>query len=130
MTVEPIPTPSATPLGPYSPAIRAGDWVVCSGQIGVDPATGQLIEQAEAQAGQAFANVAAVLADCRCGWEHVARVTLFVGGNSRGSMPMINERYMEAVGEHRPARSTVGVEWLPLGALLEIEVWAYAPEGT
>jgi 2-iminobutanoate/2-iminopropanoate deaminase len=127
MPVEPIPTPSATPVGPYSPAIRAGDWIICSGQIGIDPSTGQLIEDADSQSRQAFANVTAVLADCGCGWEQVAKVTLFVGGNSQGSMPMINEHYTQVLGEHRPARSTVGVEWLPLGALFEIEVWAHAP---
>lgn len=127
MPVNPVPTPHVKPVGPYSPAIRAGDWIICSGQIGIDPSTGDLVEPVEAQVRQAFANVSAVLADCDCGWEHVAKATLFVEENSQGSMPMINELYTQALGEHRPARSTVGVAWLPLGALFEIEVWVHAP---
>ncbi len=129
MPVEPIPTPSFPfSAGPYSPAVRAGDWIVCAGQIGVDPATGKVVSGGlEAQARQALANVEAVLGDCGCGWEHVAKTTLFVGVESPQWMQEVNAVYAEVLGDHRPARSTVGVTWLPAGAVFEIEVWAYKP---
>jgi 2-iminobutanoate/2-iminopropanoate deaminase len=124
----PLPTPSVTAVGPYSPAVRAGDWIVCSGQIGVDPATGSLVDGGiVAQARQALANVATVLADCGCGWQHVAKAGLFVAPDGAPAMPEINALYAETLGEHRPARSTIGVAWLPLGAAFEIEVWAWKP---
>ena len=82
----------------------------------------------EAQVRQALANVEAVLGDCGCGWEHVAKTTLFVGVESPQWMSEVNAIYAEVLGEHRPARSTVGVTWLPAGAVFEIEVWAYKPE--
>lgn len=123
-----MPTPSATAVGPYSPAVRAGDWIVVSGQIGIDPATGQLVTGGlEAQARQALANLAAILEDCGCTWEHVAKVTQFVAEESPEHMPEVNAVYSAIVGEHRPARSTVGVAWLPMGALFEIEAWLYKP---
>jgi 2-iminobutanoate/2-iminopropanoate deaminase len=108
--------------------VRAGDWVVCSGQIGVDPATGQLVTDMIGQVRQALANTTALLAECGCGWEHVAKVTLFVGLDTPQRMPEINEIYAEVVGSNRPARSTVGVAWLPMGAFFEIEAWAHTPE--
>jgi 2-iminobutanoate/2-iminopropanoate deaminase len=129
MPVEPVATPSAPPAaGPYSPAVRAGDWLVCSGQIGIDPATGTIVSGGiEQQARQALANLTAVLADAGASWEHVAKVTLFVGVESPQWMQEVNAVYQELVGEHRPARSTVGVTWLPMGAVFEIEAWAYKP---
>lgn len=127
MSVEPLPTPSVAALGPYSPAVRAGDWIVCSGQIGVD-ASGEVVPGGvEAQARQALANVTAVLADVGCTWADVAKATLFVGVESPQSMQEVNAVYAEAVGEHRPARSTVGVTWLPKGTVFEIEVLVYSP---
>jgi len=128
MTVEPVPTPSAQAVGPYSPAVRAGDWIVISGQIGIDPATGQIVSgRVEAQARQALANLTAILSDCGCGWEHVAKVTVFVAEESPQRMQEINAVYSEMVGEQRPARSTVGVAWLPMGAVFEIEAWVHKP---
>jgi 2-iminobutanoate/2-iminopropanoate deaminase len=128
--VEPVPTPHASPLGPYSPAVRAGDWIVGAGQIGVDPETGALVPGGlVAEARQALRNVGAVLADCGCGWGDVAKVTLFVAGPAEG-MPEVNRAYQEVIGDHRPARSTVGVAWLPLGASFEIEVWVHRPQGS
>jgi 2-iminobutanoate/2-iminopropanoate deaminase len=128
---ERIPTPSApAAAGPYSPAVRAGDWVVLAGQIGIDPATSELVGGGiEAEARRALDNVTAALADAGCGWEHVAKVTVFVATESANAMPGVNAIYQEAIGEHRPARSTVGVAWLPLGASIEIEAWAHAPSG-
>jgi 2-iminobutanoate/2-iminopropanoate deaminase len=127
--MEPVPTPSAQAVGPYSPAMRAGDWIVVSGQIGIDPATGQLVPGGvEAQTRQALTNLTAILGDCGCGWEHVAKVALFVAVDSPQWMQEVNTAYSEAVGEHRPARSTVGVAWLPMGAVFEIEAWVYKPQ--
>jgi 2-iminobutanoate/2-iminopropanoate deaminase len=130
MQVEPVRTPSAPgAAGPYSPAVRAGDWIVCSGQIGIDPATGELAgEGIEDEARQALANLSAVLADCGCGWEHVAKVTVFVASSTPSPMPAVNEIYEQALGACRPARSTVGVAWLPKDASFEIEAWVYNPE--
>jgi 2-iminobutanoate/2-iminopropanoate deaminase len=126
--VEPVATPSAKAVGPYSPAVRAGDWIVVSGQIGIDPATGSLVSGGiEAQARQALANMAAILGDCGCGWEHVAKVTVFVSVESPQWMQEVNAVYSEVVGDARPARSTVGVAWLPMGASFEIEAWVYSP---
>jgi len=127
MSVEPIETPSVRAVGPYSPAVRAGDWIVCSGQIGVD-ATGAVVPGGlEAQARQALANVGALLSDLGCTWSDVAKATLFVGVDTPEGMHAVNTVYEAAIGPHRPARSTVGVAWLPKGTLFEIEVLVHSP---
>jgi 2-iminobutanoate/2-iminopropanoate deaminase len=131
MPATPIPTPHQPWVGgPYSGAVRAGDWIVVAGQIGVDPATGQpvpggVVEQAR----RAFTNLAAILADCGAGWADVAKVTIFLADPDPGMMPALNALYLEHLGEHRPARTTIGVAWLPLRTLVEIEAWVYLPEG-
>ena len=131
MALEPIPTPNQPwSAGPYSTALRAGDWIVVSGQIGVDPASGQVVGGGiEAQARQALANLTAILGDCGAGWADVAKVTLFVAAESPQWMPDVNAVYAEVIGEHRPARSTIGVAWLPMGAVFEIEAWILKPAG-
>lgn len=123
---EPLPTPSAPPpAGPYSPAVRAGDWIVCSGQLGLGP-DGSLVEGGvEAQAAQALANVGAVLTDCDATWADVVRVAIFL--TDLGAMPAVNQRYEAVLGDHRPARTTVGVAALPAGAAVEIEAWVLRP---
>jgi 2-iminobutanoate/2-iminopropanoate deaminase len=125
MPVEAIPTPSAPgAAGPYSPAVRAGDWLVLAGQIGLDPATGKMVDGGvEAQARRVMANVAAVLADCAASLSDVAKATVFV--TDIGEFATVNAVYAEAFGDHKPARSTVQVSALPAGASVEIEVWAY-----
>jgi 2-iminobutanoate/2-iminopropanoate deaminase len=127
MPVEPVPTPNApASAGPYSPAVRAGDWLVLAGQVGLDPATGALADGGVGpQTGQALANVAAILADCGAALADVAKTTVFL--LDMGDFSVMNEIYAEAFGGHRPARSTVGVAALPLGARVEIEVWAHSP---
>ncbi len=127
--LERMPTPNQ-PLnvGPYSTALRAGDWIVISGQIGVDPASGELVDGGlEAQARQALANMTAVVGDCGCDWSNVAKVTLFVATEGPATLKKVNAVYESVVGEERPARSTVGVAWLPMGAEFEIEAWVYKP---
>ncbi len=128
MTVEPVPTPSAPPVaGPYSPAVRAGDWIVCAGQVGIDPKHGMVVG-IEAQTRQVFANIEAVLRDCGLSLRDVAKTTVFVTDLS--NFGTVNEIYGEAFGDHRPARSTVQVAALPASAEIEIEVWAYSEETT
>jgi len=125
MSVEPIDTPSAPPVrGPYSPAVRAGDWIVCAGQVGVDPATGSLVEGGvRAETLQVLANLRAVLTDAEAAWDDVAKVGIFL--TDLGDYAAVNELYEAEIGERRPARSTVQVAALPAGAAVEIECWAY-----
>jgi 2-iminobutanoate/2-iminopropanoate deaminase len=126
MPAEPVPTPNAPPVGgPYSPAVRAGDWLVLAGQVGFDPASGELPERIEDQVRQALTNIATVLTDCGASLADVAKVTVFT--TAIGNMQEINDVYSEAFGDHRPARSTIGVAGLPAQASVEIEVWAYKP---
>lgn len=128
MAVEPVPTPSAPPVaGPYSPAVRAGDWLVLAGQLGVDPASGALADGVAAQARQALANVAAVLSDAGASMTDVATATVFVV--DLADFPVVNAEYADAFGDHRPARTTVQVAALPMGGLVEVAVWAHRPPG-
>ena len=127
MTVTPVPTPSAPPVaGPYSPAVRAGDWLVLAGQVPLDPATGQFITgDAKAQIQRVLDNVVAVLEDCGASLADVAKTTVFV--TDLADFAVMNDVYAAVFGDHKPARSTVQVAALPGGAGVEIEVWAYAP---
>jgi 2-iminobutanoate/2-iminopropanoate deaminase len=124
MPATPVPTPSAPPVaGPYSPAVRAGDWLILSGQVGFDPATGLMAEGIEAQTQKVMENIAAILIDCGASITDVAKTLVFVTDLS--DFAVVNQIYGEAMGDHRPARSTVQVAGLPGGALVEIETWAY-----
>ena len=127
MPVESVPTPNApASAGPYSPAVRAGEWLALAGQVGIDPATGKLADGGVGdQTRQALANIAAVLGDCGATLSDVAKTTVFLV--DMGDFPVMNEVYADAFAGHRPARSTIGVAALPLGARVEIEVWAYLP---
>ena len=130
MSVQPLPTPSAPPVaGPYSTAVRAGDWLVLAGQVGLDPLTGLLVwGGVESEAAQALANVGAVLSDCHATWSDVAKVGIFL--TDLGNFGAVNVLYEGAIGAHRPARSTVGVAALPAGAAVEIECLVYDPRGS
>ena len=125
MPVEPVSTPSAPPVaGAYSPAVRAGDWLVLAGQVGLDPERGTIVDGVEAQARQVLANIRAILADCGAVMTDVAKTTVFV--TDIADFGTVNAVYMKAFGDHRPARSTVQVAALPGGAQVDIEAWAYA----
>ncbi|MGD0380200.1 MAG: RidA family protein [Acidimicrobiales bacterium] len=116
----------STPVGPYSPAVRAGPWLVCSGQIGIEPGPDGPVLVAggfEEQARKALANLATLLWGRQIGWAHVVKTTVFLTDMS--DYGAFNAIYAEALGEHRPARSVVAVQGLPMGALVEIEAWAY-----
>jgi 2-iminobutanoate/2-iminopropanoate deaminase len=127
VTVEPLFTPGAPPVvGPYSPAVRAGDFVVLAGQVGLG-ADGKLVDGGiDTEVRQVLANVEAVLTDCGASWGDVARATIFV--TDLGNFAIVNALYESAIGAHRPARTTVGVAALPAGAQVEIECWVYLPE--
>jgi 2-iminobutanoate/2-iminopropanoate deaminase len=119
----------STPVGPYAPAVRAGPWLVCSGQVGLTTEGGVsgLVEGGlPAQARKALENVGGLLAGRGLTWDNVVKTTVFL--TDMADYGAFNEIYVEALGDHRPARSLVAVAGLPLGALVEIEVWAYVPE--
>jgi 2-iminobutanoate/2-iminopropanoate deaminase len=128
VAVQPLPTPSAPgALGPYSLAVRAGDWIILSGQLGLDPKTGSLVAGVEAQARQALANIETILGDCGASLADVAKSLVFV--TDLAQFATVNAVYGEAFGSHKPARSTVQVAALPAGAEVEIEVWAHTGSG-
>lgn len=109
------------PVGPYSPWVRAGQLVFCSGQVGLRD--GALVEGGlEAEVRQAFVNVAAVLQDAGLTLADVVKATVYL--SDVADFGPMNALYAEAFGDHRPARSTVGVAGLPMGARFEIEVVA------
>ncbi len=114
----------STPVGPYTPIVRAGDWLVVSGQIGITD--GALVGGGtRGQLTQALENLAGLLAGEGATMADVVKTTLFLRHLS--DYAAVNEIYVAAFGDHRPARSAVGVSELPLGALIEIEAWAFAP---
>ena len=113
----------STPVGPYSPLVRAGGWLVSSGQIGLRDAV--LVEGVAAQVRQALANLRSLLEADGASLADVVKTTVFL--TDAGHFSVMNEAYAEAFGAHRPARSTVVVAGLPLGALVEVEAWALEP---
>ena len=113
------------PVGPYTPVVRAGDWLVVSGQVGI--AEGKLADGFDAQCVQALANLRAQLASVGASLEDVVKTTVFL--RHMADYGRMNELYCEAFGDHRPARSAVGVAELPLGALVEVEAWAHLGAG-
>lgn len=114
-------------IGPYSQAISTDGFLFTSGQVGLDPATGQLVEGFDAQASQVMSNLAAVLDNAGCGFDDVVKATIYV--KDMADFPRLNKVYGAALGDHRPARSTVQVAGLPLGALVEIDLVARLPKG-
>jgi 2-iminobutanoate/2-iminopropanoate deaminase len=115
-------------IGPYSQAVRAGDYVFTSGQLGLDPETKTLRSGVVAQTEQALANLAVVLASAGCAFADVVKTTIFVA--DLADFGAINATYSACFLENPPARSTVQVAALPLGGLVEIEMVAYAPQDT
>ncbi len=109
------------PVGPYTPIVKAGPWLVTSGQIGI--ADGALADGFEAQLRQAMANLAAVLESEGASLSDVTKTTVFLV--DMADYAVMNGIYTELFGDHRPARSAVAVAQLPLGAVVEIEASAY-----
>ena len=113
-------------IGPYSQAVRVGDTLYASGQVALDPATGQLVPGGvEEQTVRVCENIQAVLAAAGLGFEHVAKTTVFLKNMADfAAMNAIYEKYFAPAGAVPPARSTVAVAQLPKDALVEIEVLA------
>jgi len=110
-------------IGPYSQAIKAGGFVFSSGQIAIDPSTGNVIDgDVAAQTDRVMKNLAAVLRAAGSDLSRVVKTTVFL--KSMGDFATMNETYGRHFGQHRPARSTVEVARLPKDVLVEIDVVA------
>jgi len=110
-------------IGPYSQAVRCGGWVFVSGQIPLEPATGQLVAGGfDAQVNRVLENVDAVLRAAGCSRASVVKTTAYLTDLAR--FAEFNEIYARFFGEHRPARAVVGVASLPRGAQVEVEAVA------
>jgi 2-iminobutanoate/2-iminopropanoate deaminase len=110
-----------SPIGPYSQGIDAGA-VYCSGQVGIDPTTGNLVEGVVAQTGRALQNLDAVLRAAGLGLGNVVKTTVFLA--DMAEFAQMNEEYGKHFSPPYPARSTVQVAALPKGARVEIEAVA------
>ncbi len=110
-------------IGPYSQAIRVGDFLYSSGQVPLIPGTKDLKgTDIETQTEQALTNVRAILEEAGLSLQNVVKTTVFM--KNLGEFPRMNAVYSRVFGDHRPARSTIEVSRLPLDALVEIEVIA------
>jgi 2-iminobutanoate/2-iminopropanoate deaminase len=130
----------SVPSGPYTPIVRAGPWLVCSGQLGLEspsvvgvhhgdasaPLAPSLVKGGPAaQLTQALANANRLLRGKGATPIDVIKTTVFL--TDMADYAVINDAYTSFFGHHRPARSVVAVVGLPLGALVEVELWAYTP---
>ncbi len=112
------------PVGPYSQAVAIGPVVYCSGQIGLEPTTGKLVGNGIVeQTDRCLRNLEAVLASAGCSMNDVVKTTIFV--TDMADFKEVNEVYGRSFSQDPPARSTVAVAALPLGARVEIEAVAY-----
>ena len=110
-------------IGPYSQAVLANGVLYTSGQISLDPATGELVQgDFTAQANRVFDNLAAVLKEAGSGFDRVMKATVYL--TDLANFQTLNAIYAERFGAHRPARTTVQVAALPKGAALEIDLVA------
>ena len=113
-------------IGPYSQGIVANGFLYTAGQIAIDPATGQVMQgNIGAQTERVMSNLAAVLATVNATWKDVVKTTIFLQDMS--DFPTVNEVYGRALGDARPARSTVQVAGLPRSVLVEIEAIVAIP---
>jgi 2-iminobutanoate/2-iminopropanoate deaminase len=110
-------------IGPYSQAVQAGGFLFCSGQVALDPKSGQVAAQdIEGQTRRVMENIHAVLKAAGCDWESIVKTTIFL--KSMGDFPKVNEIYGSYFKSAPPARSTVEVSRLPKDVLVEVEVIA------
>ncbi|MFZ0170231.1 MAG: Rid family hydrolase [Acidimicrobiales bacterium] len=115
----------ALAVGPYTPIVRAGDFLICSGQLGL--ADGVLVAGGlTAQVHQALSNVSTLLVSKNSGLHAVVKTTVLL--TDMANYATMNEAYQAHFAESPPARTAFAVAGLPLGALVEIEAWAYAPD--
>jgi len=116
--------PSA--IGPYSQGVVANGFLFTAGQIAIDPKSGQVISgDVRAQTERVMSNLAAVIATVNATWKDIVKTTVFV--HDMNDFPAVNEVYGRALGDARPARSTVQVSALPRGVLVEIEAVVAIP---
>lgn len=113
-------------IGPYSQAVVANGFLFTAGQIAIDPANGQVVGGGvAAQTERVMANLAAVLATIDASWANVVKTTVYL--HDMNDFPVVNEVYGKALGDARPARSTVQVSALPRGVLVEIDAVVAVP---
>jgi len=107
-------------IGPYSQAVKAGNFLFCSGQIGLDPKTGRLVgDDITTQTKQVLTNLEAVLKEAGSDLDKVVKTTIFL--KSMSDFKTVNAIYADAFSDHKPARATVAVSTLPLDVLIEID---------
>lgn len=110
-------------IGPYSQGILANGFLFTAGQIAIDPATGQIVSgNVVAQTERVLKNLGAILTAAGATWKDVVKTTVFL--HDMNDFPLVNETYARALGDARPARSTVQVSALPRGVLVEIDAVA------
>jgi len=114
------------PVGPYSQAVEANGFLFLSGQLGVDPVTGEMATDIRGQTAQVFSNLGAVLAGAGLGPGDVIKVNAFLA--DMDDFKAFNDIYSDFFGEHRPARAAVQVARLPLDGLVEVEAVARTRE--
>ena len=121
MEIRPVLTAAAPrAIGPYSQAITAGDLVFCSGQVALDPVSGDPVGgDIRVQTARVLDNLAAVLAAAGTDLAHVVKTTVYL--EDFADFAAMNEVYAARFGEHRPARATVGAAALPKGLAVEID---------
>jgi 2-iminobutanoate/2-iminopropanoate deaminase len=123
MSKESISSPNAPKaIGPYSPALFVGDALYCSGQLGMDPATGELASGVRNQAERSIKNLEALLASAGLGLSNVVKTTVFL--TNIADFAVVNEVYATHFSAPYPARSAIQVAALPKGGLVEIEAIA------
>ena len=127
MPVRTIHTEDApAAIGPYSQGIVAGGFLFTAGQIALDPATGQIVDgDVVAQTTRVMANLSAILQSAGTSWSRVVKTTVYL--QDMADFPRVNEVYARAIGDARPARSTVQVAGLPRGVLVEIDAVVAIP---
>jgi 2-iminobutanoate/2-iminopropanoate deaminase len=110
-------------IGPYSQAVKVNGFLYTSGQIALDPATGNLVEgDFAAQARRVFENLSGVLREAKTDFKNVVKANVFL--TDLANFQTLNTIYAEYFGDHKPARTTVGVSQLPKGAQVEIDLIA------
>lgn len=113
-------------IGPYSQGVIANGFLFTAGQIALDPGSGQIVAgDVSAQAEQVFRNLGAVIGAAGASWQDVVKSTVFL--MDMADFPKVNDVYARAMGDARPARSTVQVAGLPRGVLVEIELVVALP---
>ena len=118
LTISTDKAPAA--IGPYSQAVRSGNFLFCSGQLGIDPDTKALVENdIKKQTSQIFSNIKAVLNAADLNLTNIVKTTIFL--SDMENFPIVNKIYAQHFEGHKPARSTVQAARLPLDALIEIE---------